>query len=473
MSTAVQAPPTSPAETPTAEPRGTLQTGLGPLLRRLHFYAGILVAPFLLALAVTGLAYAFSPQVDQIAYHDQLYVDTVGTTAVPLSQQVAAARAAVPDGTLVAVHPAAAPDATTKVEFALPELGDKQRTAYIDPYTGRLRGILTTWFGATSATTWLDQMHSNLNLGEPGRVYSELAASWLWVLVLGGLILWWRHHHARRTARRLLLPDTAARAGVRRTRSWHATTGLWAAAVLLFLSATGLTWSQYAGANFGWLRGTLNSDSVALNLSLDNATAPPDEHSHHGGTTGGGAADFDAIAASAAAVNLTGPLTITPGEQGRAWTVEQVDNVWPVHRDKIAVHPLTGQVVDTVAWDRQPLLSKLTTFGIQAHMGVLFGLANQLALAAVALALIAVIGRGYRMWWRRRPTRARWKLGSPPQRGTWRLPRPAATAAVVAAAAAVGFAIPLLGLSLLAFLLVDLAAGAVARLRPTRSGAGG
>jgi uncharacterized iron-regulated membrane protein len=27
---------------------------------------------------------------------------------------------------------------------------------------------------------------------EPGRLYTELAASWLWVLVLGGLVLWWQ-----------------------------------------------------------------------------------------------------------------------------------------------------------------------------------------------------------------------------------------------------------------------------------------
>ncbi|GHJ47040.1 membrane protein [Catellatospora sp. TT07R-123] len=469
MSTVVTAAPAIPDEASAGQPRSTLQTGLGPLLRRLHFYAGILVAPFLLALALTGLAYAFSPQVDEIAYHDQLHVDAVGSTTVRLSQQVAAAQAAVPGGTLVAVHPAAAADATTKVEFALPELGGKQRTAYVDPYTGQVRGILTTWFGSTPATTWLDQMHSNLNLGETGRVYSELAASWLWVLVLGGLILWWRHHHARRTARRLLLPDTTARAGVRRTRSWHATTGLWAAVMLLFLSATGLTWSQYAGANFGWLRSALNSDAVALNLSLDRAAPPSDEHSHHGGAAAGGAADFDAIAASAASAGLTGPLTITSAEQGQAWTVGQVDNTWPVHRDRIAVHPLTGQIVDTVTWDQQPLLSKLTTFGVQAHMGVLFGLLNQLVLAAVALGLIAVIGWGYRMWWRRRPTRARWKLGAPPSRGTWRSPHPA----VLAAAAAVGFAIPLLGLSLVAVLLIDLAAGAVARLRPAAADIGG
>ncbi|MEU8002213.1 PepSY-associated TM helix domain-containing protein [Catellatospora sp. NPDC049111] len=463
------APPTAePAEHAPTEPaaRSALYAGFGPLLRRLHFYSGVLVAPFLLVVALTGLAYAFTPQFDQIAYHDQLHVQAVGGDRVALSQQVAAARQLVPGGDLVAVHPAAEPDATTKVEFAPAELGDKQRTVYVDPYTGQVRGVLTTWFGATPVTTWLDNMHANLNLGEPGSVYSELAASWLWVLVLGGVVLWWRHQRGRRSARRLLLAERAAK-GVRRTRSLHAATGLWLAAFLLVLSATGLTWSHYAGANFSSLRSTLNSDSIPLRTALDG-TASPDTGAHHGGGTGDtGGADLDAIAAAATRAGLAGPTTITPGAAGQAWTVEQTDNTWPLRKDKIAVHPATGQVVDTVRWADQPLLSQLTTVGIQLHMGVLFGLVNQIALALIAVGLSTVIVWGYRMWWRRRPTRdpGRLRLGAPPARGAWRqLPVPALVLAM-AAAAAVGWAIPLLGWPLLGFLVVDAVAGRYRRSR--------
>ncbi|MEV4410759.1 PepSY-associated TM helix domain-containing protein [Catellatospora sp. NPDC049609] len=467
-------PQEEPAADAAGEPaaRSALHTGLGPLLRRLHFYAGILVAPFLLLVAATGLAYAFTPQFDQIAYHDLLHVDTVAGSRVPLSQQVAAARALVPGGELVAVHPAAAPDATTKVEFALPELGDNQRTVYLDPYSGQVRGVLTTWFGATPATTWLDRMHANLNLGEPGRLYSELAASWLWVLVLGGVVLWWRRQQGRRTARRLLLAERAAR-GVRRTRSLHAATGVWLAAFLLILSATGLTWSEHAGANFGALRSALDSDSIPLDTSLDG-TAPSGTGGHHGGGTGAPAhADLDAIAAATATAGLSGPTKITPGAAGQAWTVEQVDNTWPLRKDKIAVDPATGQVVDTVTWADQPLLSKLTTVGIQLHMGVLFGLPNQIALALIAAGLIAVIVWGYRTWWRRRPVRtaAPWRLGTPPARGTWRQLSLPALAVAVLAAAAVGWAIPLLGWPLLGFLTLDALAGLVAGRRRRRAAA--
>lgn len=55
-STTTAGKPTEPAPAPARKAEG-----LGPLLARLHFYAGIMVAPFLLVAAVTGLLYTFTP----------------------------------------------------------------------------------------------------------------------------------------------------------------------------------------------------------------------------------------------------------------------------------------------------------------------------------------------------------------------------------------------------------------------------
>ena len=69
--------------TPTVEADRTEETprpgsiSVVPLLRRLHFYAGVLVAPFLVIAAVTGMLYAFTPQIDRIMYSDQLQVRSV------------------------------------------------------------------------------------------------------------------------------------------------------------------------------------------------------------------------------------------------------------------------------------------------------------------------------------------------------------------------------------------------------------
>jgi uncharacterized iron-regulated membrane protein len=103
-------------------------------------------------------------------------------------------------------------------------------------------------------------------------------------------------------------------------------------------------------------------------------------------------------------------------------------------------------VVDQLRFADWPLAAKLARWGVDAHMGLLFGLASQLALAALALGLICMIVWGYRMWWLRRPTGP---LGGP------RRPSFGALALVGAAAIAVGVFLPVFGVSLLLFLLAD------------------
>jgi uncharacterized iron-regulated membrane protein len=477
MSTTAAIPPAEQSGTTTNEAspgrRRDPASSVEPLLRRLHFYVGVLVAPFLVVAALTGLAYTITPQLDQIAYGDQLHVAAVGTTTLPLADQVAAAQETVPDGTVAMVAPPDAPDATTKVVFTVPDLtDDRSRTVYVDPYTGQTRGQLTTWFGSTPITTWLDDLHRHLHLGEPGRLYTELAASWLWVLVLGGVVLWWRRQRGRRRVRRMIRPELSAGAGVRRTRSWHASTGVWIAILLLILSATGLTWSTYAGARFDIVQETFNANSVQPDTALGG------DHSGHGGGDGASTAevsDVDIVLAAARGAGLDGPVEITPAaEAGQAWTVAQVDNVWPVRRDVAAVDPATGAVTDHVRFADQPLLAQLSTLGVQAHMGILFGPANQIVLALTAIGLLTMIVWAYRMWWQRRPTRAdrRRPLGDPPARGTWRHLPPALLIAGIPTVAALCWAIPLLGWSLVAFLAVDAVIGLGHHRRANRTVAG-
>ena len=64
--------------------------GLDALLRRLHFHAGVFVAPFLFVAAFTELLYAFAPQLDGLVYHHELHVAVHGDPR-PVAAQVEAA----------------------------------------------------------------------------------------------------------------------------------------------------------------------------------------------------------------------------------------------------------------------------------------------------------------------------------------------------------------------------------------------
>ncbi|MFJ8079277.1 PepSY-associated TM helix domain-containing protein [Streptomyces sp. NPDC096205] len=446
---------------------------LRPLVLRLHFYAGLLVAPFLLVSALTGFLYAGSFQAEKIIYADEMTVP-VGDTKLPIARQVAAARAAHPEGDVTAVRPSPEDDASTRVLLSgVPGVGEGHTLAvFVDPYTAKVRGSLEQYgaSGALPLRTWIDEFHRDLKLGENGRLYSELSASWLWVITGGGLVLWFSRARARRKLR--------GSSGRRRTLGLHGTVGVWAAAGLFFLSATGLTWSTYAGESIDELRTGVGHATPSVSTTVGGAGSAGGGggggHAEHGGAaagsaSGGASADgvgLDKVLAAARAEGLGDPVEIVPpADASSAYVVKQVQRSWPEKQDAVAVDPGTGLVVDVVRFDDYPLLAKLTRWGIDFHTGTLFGLANQILLMALMLALVAMIVLGYRMWWQRGRGSA---FGRPIPRGAWAQVPPQILVPLLAAVAVLGYFLPLFGIPLAAFIVVDVILGEIAYRRGGR-----
>ncbi|MGW7041895.1 PepSY-associated TM helix domain-containing protein [Streptomyces avermitilis] len=458
---APDAPSTTTDEPPQSSTPGPAGWApLRPLVLRLHFYAGLLVAPFLLVAALTGFLYAASYQAEKIVYAHELTVP-VGDTALPISQQVAAARKAHPEGTLAAVRPSPESDATTRVLLSGVKGVDAGHTlaVFVDPYTGKVRGSLEQ-YGATGALplrTWIDEFHRDLQLGENGRLYSELAASWLWVIAGGGLVLWFGRRRAQRKVR--------GTSGRRRTLGLHGTVGVWAAAGFFFLSATGLTWSTYAGANIDELRTSLGQATPSVSAAAAGEHAGHDSAAGTGGTEHG--VGLDKILAAARAKGLGDPVEIVPpADASSTYVVKQVQRSWPEKQDSVAVDPATGEVTDTLRFADHPLLAKLTRWGIDAHTGVLFGLVNQIVLMALGLSLVLLIVWGYRMWWQRGRASA---FGRPIPRGAWQQVPPQILVPCLAVIAVLGYFVPLLGIPLAVFTAVDVVLGEIAHRRGQRT----
>ncbi|KQV93965.1 PepSY-associated TM helix domain-containing protein [Streptomyces sp. Root369] len=430
---------------------------LRPLVLRLHFYAGVFVAPFLLIAAVTGFLYAGAFQAEKIVYRAELTVAAVGDAKLPISEQVAAARKAHPEGTVSAVRPSPENDATTRVLLSGVKGVDPNHTlaVFVDPYTGKVRGALEQYgsTGALPLRTWIDEFHRDLHLGEKGRLYSEFAASWLWVIAGGGIALWFSRRRALRKVR--------GTSGRRRTLGLHGSVGVWAAAGFIFLSATGLTWSTYAGANIDELRTSLGQSTPSV-----SATAGGD-HAGHGESTSAGGAEhgvgLDKVLAAARAEGLGDPVEmVPPADESSAYVVRQVQRSWPEKQDAVAVDPTTGEVTDVLRFADYPLLAKLTRWGIDLHTGVLFGLVNQIALMLLALSLVLLIVWGYRMWWQRGRGSA---FGRPIPRGAWQQVPPQILVPGVVVVAVLGYFVPLLGIPLAGFIVADVILGEVAHRR--------
>jgi uncharacterized iron-regulated membrane protein len=340
-----------------------------PLAWRVHFFAGILVAPLLAVLCVTGIAYAFAPELDALVYHRELASASPSSAPLSLDAQVEAAARAVPHGTVVSVDPASSPGATTAVNLDLPgrsdPASDTYRTVYVDPGTATVQGVLTTVSGRPPLQQWLREFHGTLRLGTVGGVYSELAASWLPFLATGGLILWF----ARRRSRSRRGPRRRPRRG--RLAGWHALTGIALLAGIAFISVTGLTWSQYAGARFQALVDALHGRTPHLAAN----TLP----------YAGSGVGLDRAVGIARRQGLVGPLQVTVPHGSGAYLVGEISQSWPIRQDSVAIDPASGRVIGRLDFAGYPLPAKLTALGIDAHSGTLFGLANQIGLSVFAL----------------------------------------------------------------------------------------
>ncbi len=429
------------------------------LLRRLHFYIGLFIGPFIFIAAFSGTLYVATPQLENFIYRDALSLDSSGPMR-SLEEQVALARqVAGQDAQLQAVRPAAQGE-NTRVMFADPRLKPSEaRAIFIDPVSLAVKGDMTVYgtSGILPLRQWIDYLHRSLLLGEAGRNYSELAASWMWIAALGGVALW-GFTRAPKSHQQM------KRGAFVRQRRWHRQLGWILFAGLLLFSATGLTWSRWAGDNINLLRERMGWMTPQVKTVLEgHIVMPADPHADHHGTHDNmptmpvDNALFDSVLVSARAVGLEAArVEIRPAQDsGKAWTVTEIDRRWPTQVDAVAIDTHSMSVIDRTDFSRFPLMAKLTRWGIDFHMGVLFGWPNQLLLVLFGIGLCTTIVLGYRMWWRRRPAQS---PDNPLHTlvTAWLGLRLSGRLTVLVIALCLGVTLPLMGLSLLLFIALDL-----------------
>jgi len=445
-------------------------SSLKAFITRLHFYVGLFVGPFILIAAFTGTLYVLTPQLEDLLYSGQLRTSSIGTV-LPLEEQVKAARDFIGDEPkLFAVRPSTSPGWNTRVMFNEPGLGESEsRAIFVDPITLAIKGNLIVYgtSGILPLRASIDYLHRSLMLGNLGRYYSELAASWLWVAALGGVLLWWWKRDLRRNAK-------AKENTHLRTRRLHGQIGIWIAVGLIFLSVTGMTWSQLAGGRIddfrtavGWITPSVSVSLDKLGVAADSNAEHHDHTNHQNQYAALSTIDYtgqlDAVNLLAKQSGLESPMLEIrfPRNAEQAWLVREYDRSWPTQVDTIAIDPRDMQVISRADFETFPIIAKLIRWGIDLHMGVLFGVANQVAMALLGLGLMGVIIYGYRIWWKRRPP-----AGSTPRTlmQSWLYLRISQRVVVVLIAAVIGWTLPMIGLSLLVFLAIDLVRWKVAAI---------
>ncbi|MDV2449481.1 PepSY-associated TM helix domain-containing protein [Xanthomonas hortorum] len=211
---------------------------------RWHFYAGLLVLPFIIWLALTGAAFLYQDAIDR-SVHYGLKVVPVGALRVSAQHLVDAAQRS-DGGTLFRYTTPSRADASA--EIGLVDAHGMRQVVYVDPYRARVLGTLPE-HGTMGWT--IRRLHSLELIGPLARGLIEMAAGWAIVLVLTGMYLWWP-----RGRRGGVLSVRGKPAQRLFWRDLHAVTGASVGAVLLFLALTGMPWSWLWGAQVNrWVNG--------------------------------------------------------------------------------------------------------------------------------------------------------------------------------------------------------------------------
>ena len=436
-------------------------------LWRWHFYAGLIVAPFLLILAVTGSIYLFNDEIDDARYPAQRFV-AVHATQVPASRMIAAVLKAHPGAATRIDLPGAAN--RSAVIFVTPDHGEPLRVA-VDPGTGR---VLGSTIYARTLVGFADEMHGSLTLGTVGDRIVELAACWALVLIATGLYLWWPR--GRGGLGGILYPRLGA-GGRLFWRDLHAVIGFWSAAFIAFLLLTGLPWAGIQGD-------LLNRGTAALGIgypvanrthnapvsvpmktalgeapwTMEQAPMPTStasaEHAGHAGhemtmavRDDAAVAGIDRIATSVTRdhhVTGTYRLFLPSGPSGVYTAYTYPDQ--PQGQRTLYFDRWTGGLIREVGYPDYGWAAKAIELGVQLHMGNYFGLANQFVMLTTCIAIVLLVISGVVMWWKRRP---KGRLAAPA-----RVP-PTRIRGAVAILILAGVLFPILGMSVIVVFMID------------------
>lgn len=432
---------------------------------RWHFFAGLLVLPFLVMMAITGGAYLFKPELDHLAYRSMEDVPArAGALAAPstIIRNVEAGTR----GHVLQFSPAERPDRAVRLLVRGPT--GKALTAFADPHDGHLTGV-TSYGGIMQL---IRKIHSLQKFGFWASCLIEVTAGWAVVLVGTGVFLWWPRSAGVHGV-------LAVRGSPRRRVFWrdiHAVTGSFAAVVILFLAVTGMPWSMFWGNHVqGWVTAanlyeppapakvtpswvlTADMPGMAMGaVASSPSEAKPDRpwalekapmpmSMPMPGAPGFG---LDQALAKFASLGLKTPFTVTlpegpDGAYAADYRPDRVEDSRTVYLDQY-----TGKMLGDVGFRDWGLGAKAIEWGIATHQGQEYGPLNRYLMLAGCVAIVLLAISAVTMWWKRRPCGS---LGIPPLPESRRSALPA-----LLVIATVGVLYPLVGATFIVAVIVDL-----------------
>ena len=424
---------------------------------RWHFYAGLIVLPVLLWLAITGVLYLYKAEIEAVVYKPWSSVAPRGS-AMQLDGLIAAIERQSGADVAQVMRPA---DPEASWRMTLVDRDGTRRLAFVDPYAGRLLG--TTGDGGVMRT--VRDLHSLIITGPIGNALVEIVAGWAILLVLTGFYLWWPRRGSP-------LISLRGRAGGRLFwRDFHASTGLVAGAAILFLALTGMPWTGFAGKQLQvwvtsqgigrpkapgpnpWEAATGHDHRAMARATLPWSMQRADTPVAHGvGDIG-----VAHVAAIAASRHLPPPWTMTiPTQPGAPYlvsrTIARAEDARALY-----VEAATGRVLQDSRHVDFGVGARTIEWGVAVHQGQEYGEPNRLLMLGGCIGIVLLSLSAPILWWKRRGAG---RLEGPPRETDRRVVRGHAVVML-----ALGLIFPLTGLSMLAALVGDVVVRRFSRTR--------
>ena len=390
---------------------------------RWHFYFGLLVAPFLTLLAVTGLGMLLFANITG-KEGERIHV-TPQAQAQPLSAQAEAARQSVNPETASVVQ-YIAPRADDMVAVFRVNNDDKATMVAVDPYTAKVVSSMPRnegWYHT------MDGIHGDMMLGTAGDYLIETAASLTILMMITGIYLWWAK---QRSLKSMLVPQ----AGKGRSwwRSMHGAFGTWVSLILLLFCLSGVAWAGIWGGKFvqSWSQfpagkwgvepnpvsvvpthGDVLNDGKTKEVPWILELTPMPVSGTTKGENGINPSEpmtLETVDRFAREIGFKGryQLNLPKGETG-VWTLSQdsmsYDMVSPTADRTVHIDQYSGKILADIRFDDYNFFGKFMAASIALHMGTL-GWWSVLANVLFCLAVIFICVSGCVMWWKRRPSKA-------------------------------------------------------------------
>jgi uncharacterized iron-regulated membrane protein len=206
---------------------------------QIHLWAGILLSLYLILIGLTGSILVFRAELETlIGLKPWHHLHAAGPMA-DIRAVAANVRLAFPAARIVSIMTPTESDPTFVASLQDLRMDLGQFGVAADPHTGEVLGVLPrreTWLSLTQ------RLHVNLLLGRVGRQANGVAAGFLMLLNLTGLVIWWP---GLKTWKRALLVDFK--------RNWrrinfdlHRSIGFWTLAIVSVwaISAIYFAWSR-------------------------------------------------------------------------------------------------------------------------------------------------------------------------------------------------------------------------------------